>query len=156
MIAGIAQASESNCNMKDYRNAVMFGRVDSYCITCQEKELAAIKACYGEPVGQGFITSQEKIDKLIVRLEENIKKGKADQEKEAAVTAKYEKEAARLKTLPGASIGMSASQVLNKTSWGRPGQVNRTTTATGTTEQWVYGYGNYLYFRNGVLYAIQN
>ena len=65
-------------------------------------------------------------------------------------------DASRRAKLPGVSIGMTADQVINKSSWGRPGSVSRTTTAAGTREQWVYGGSNYLYFTNGVLTAIQN
>lgn len=54
----------------------------------------------------------------------------------------------------GVSIGMSAEDVL-ASSWGRPEKVNRTTTAMGTREQWVYDSG-YLYFTNGRLTAVQN
>jgi len=54
----------------------------------------------------------------------------------------------------GVSVGMTADQVL-RSSWGKPKSVNRTTTASGISEQWVYG-GGYLYFRNGVLTTIQN
>jgi hypothetical protein len=62
-------------------------------------------------------------------------------------------EAARKKK-PGASIGMTAEQVRDGTSWGRPDHINRTITAHGISEQWVYG-GGYLYFNNGVLTAMQ-
>lgn len=41
-------------------------------------------------------------------------------------------------------------------SWGKPYDINRTTYAWGTQEQWVYSGGNYLYFDNGILTAIQN
>jgi hypothetical protein len=55
-------------------------------------------------------------------------------------------------------IGMTATQVLDS-SWGKPNDINRTTTQYGTTEQWVYDDGDYnyrfLYFENGVLKAIQ-
>jgi hypothetical protein len=67
---------------------------------------------------------------------------------------------------PDPSIGMTASQVKCETNWGSPNRVNTTTTANGTTVQWIYTgelYRNtfvppprgYLYFRDGVLYAIQ-
>lgn len=53
-------------------------------------------------------------------------------------------------------IGMTKQQVRD-CGWGRPAQVNSTTTRFGTREQWVYGSGNYLYFdRGGLLEAIQN
>jgi hypothetical protein len=55
----------------------------------------------------------------------------------------------------GVTVGMSQQDVLDS-SWGRPESVNRTTTARGTREQWVYGGRNYLYFENGVLTTIQN
>lgn len=53
------------------------------------------------------------------------------------------------------SIGMSASDVLDH-GWCRPNSVNRTTTAYGTSEQWVYGGRNYLYFKDGTLTSVQN
>lgn len=56
---------------------------------------------------------------------------------------------------PGARIGMTAAEAL-KSSWGVPEEVNRTITANGTQEQWVYRDGNYLYFDDGILTAIQN
>lgn len=49
-------------------------------------------------------------------------------------------------------IGMTRYQA--EASWGKPSQINETTTAAGIREQWVYG-GAYLYFENGVLTAIQ-
>lgn len=57
--------------------------------------------------------------------------------------------------LPAPSLGMSAKQVVEKTNWGRPNQINRTITRRGTREQWVYD-GQYLYFENGVLTAAQD
>lgn len=51
-------------------------------------------------------------------------------------------------------IGMTDEAVLTE-GWGRPDKINRTTTATGVSEQWVYGY-KYLYFEDGVLVTIQN
>lgn len=62
----------------------------------------------------------------------------------------------RMQRLPGVSIGMSPEQVTNRTKWGKPISVNRTTTRSGVREQWVYGDGNYLYFENSRLVAIQN
>ncbi len=60
------------------------------------------------------------------------------------------------KKKPGVKIGMTAKQVIENTSWGKPNKVNRTTNRYGTREQWVYGGGNYLYFENGILTSIQN
>lgn len=55
----------------------------------------------------------------------------------------------------GVRIGMSKVEVI-ASNWGRPNHVNRTTTVRGTSEQWVYGGNNYLYFDNNVLTSIQN
>lgn len=55
----------------------------------------------------------------------------------------------------GVRIGMTPDQVRAST-WGKPLHVNRTTTSSGTQEQWVYAGDNYLYFDNGRLSAIQN
>jgi hypothetical protein len=57
---------------------------------------------------------------------------------------------------PGVKVGMSPEQVRNGSSWGKPLSVNNTITAGRKSEQWVYGDGQYLYFVNGVLTAIQN
>ena len=53
-------------------------------------------------------------------------------------------------------IGMTRQQVL--LSWGRPHDINRTVTAFGTQEQWVYGLygGPYLYFEDGKLTTVQD
>ena len=50
--------------------------------------------------------------------------------------------------------GMSAEQV--RESIGSPKRVNSTVGAYGSTEQWVYGVGKYLYFEDGVLNSYQN
>jgi hypothetical protein len=50
---------------------------------------------------------------------------------------------------------MTQAEVL-ASSWGKPDDINRTITAYGTREQWVYGYRSYLYFDDGILTAIQN
>lgn len=52
------------------------------------------------------------------------------------------------------AIGMASWQA-RATTWGSPDKVNKTTTARGTREQWVYGSGRYLYFDNDRLTAIQ-
>lgn len=75
---------------------------------------------------------------------------------EEKLNAKFEAEADARQKRPGAKIGMTKKQVINKTSWGAPDSINKTTTAHGSQEQWVYGDNNYLYFTNGKLTAIQN
>lgn len=62
----------------------------------------------------------------------------------------------RKQAKPGVVIGMTMQQVTEETSWGAPRDKHRTTTATATSEQWVYGDRSYLYFDNGVLVSIRN
>lgn len=50
-------------------------------------------------------------------------------------------------------IGMTPKMV--RMAWGEPDRVHRMTTATGTTEQWVYGVGSYVYFENDRVVVIQ-
>ncbi|MFT5875114.1 MAG: hypothetical protein ACI8WT_004095 [Clostridium sp.] len=56
--------------------------------------------------------------------------------------------------LPEPSIGMTAEEV-RASRWGNPDSVNRTTTANGTSEQWVYSINGYVYLENGVVITIQ-
>jgi rubrerythrin len=51
-------------------------------------------------------------------------------------------------------IGMSEYEV-RKTAWGNPSKINKTITANGTHEQWVYSLSRYVYLDNGVVTAIQ-
>lgn len=53
------------------------------------------------------------------------------------------------------SIGMSKKEA-ESSSWGKPQKINKTTTANGVREQWVYDNYDFLYFENGVLVAIQD
>jgi len=52
------------------------------------------------------------------------------------------------------TIGMSREMC--RTAWGEPIDINKTIVRGLTSEQWVYGWGTYLYFDNSVLTAIQN
>lgn len=53
----------------------------------------------------------------------------------------------------GPQIGMIDTEVADL--FGKPRKINRTTTATGVREQWVYPNGTYLYFENELLTTIQ-
>jgi hypothetical protein len=84
----------------------------------------------------------------------------ADGEKKRREVEKVEEWALRNRLArPTAVIGMSKDQVVNETSWGVPESVNRTVTANGVDEQWVYRtaphHGDYLYFHDDVLVTMQ-
>lgn len=84
----------------------------------------------------------------LARLEKTLA-ALADKERKAA-----EKAVAARKRSEGVVIGMTPEDV-RASSWGKPNNINRSIYSHGVSEQWVYGGGNYLYFRNGVLDAIQ-
>lgn len=51
-------------------------------------------------------------------------------------------------------IGMTKDDVL-LTKWGKPEDINRTTTRYSVSEQWVYSGYRYIYFEDGIVTAIQ-
>lgn len=53
------------------------------------------------------------------------------------------------------SIGMTTDEVNNST-WGKPESKNKTTNASGTSEQWVYSNYRYIYLDNGIVTSIQD
>lgn len=52
------------------------------------------------------------------------------------------------------TVGMTAQELVDS-KWGKPSDVNRTTTANGTFEQWIYGGNRYVYLENGIVTGIQ-
>lgn len=52
-------------------------------------------------------------------------------------------------------IGMTQEEVINQTEWGKPQEINKTTSSYGVSEQWVYPDYKYLYFEDGILTVIQ-
>ena len=51
------------------------------------------------------------------------------------------------------TAGMSAAQV--RQVWGAPVRINKTVSAGGVSEQWVYSNGQYLYLTHGLVSAMQ-
>lgn len=68
-------------------------------------------------------------------------------------TIKKEIETQTIKKEP--QIGMTRDEAIDST-WGKPSDINKTTTKYGTHEQWVYGGNRYLYFEGNKLTTIQN
>lgn len=121
-----------------------------HCLTAYDpKEKEEYFAARKAKQAKEDAAQQAELERSMADIERSI----ANIEQRAKARAAYN---AELKKKPGVTVGMTAQEVINKTSWGRPAKVNRTTTASGVDEQWVYGGGNYLYFRNGVLRSIQN
>lgn len=80
----------------------------------------------------------------------------AEKEKQRSKTLiqKYGKEYGELIIKHKVVIGMTKEMCLD--AWGKPEDINRTTNAYGTHEQWVYNLKSYLYFDNGILTTFQN
>lgn len=64
--------------------------------------------------------------------------------------------AADAKTIMEGKVRVGFTKSMCREAWGNPKDINRTTTSWGTHEQWVYGYGDYLYFDGDKLTTIQN
>ena len=141
IITGISQAQACESEF-----AAKLKVINPICFTNEDckKEIAEIQQCLPEDFVSD-VDPQYTAKKAIAKLNKKIASNNASA-----------KESKRLASLPGVRIGMTAEQVLKETNWGRPHSVNRTTTAYGTREQWVYGYPNYLYFTNGILTSFQN
>ena len=76
-----------------------------------------------------------------------------EQQRIQALVDKYGQSNVNLARQGKVKIGWNKE--LCKEAWGEPRNVNKTTTAYGVNEQWVYSTSRYLYFDNGVLTAIQ-
>jgi hypothetical protein len=72
---------------------------------------------------------------------------------DAQVESLVQSEIAAERRAQGVRIGMAPHEVV-ASSWGKPQRINRTTSASGVREQWVYANGNYLYFEDGLLATI--
>lgn len=96
---------------------------------------------------------------LVAEADAANRRAKADVERTAAARrseASRSAECARQGfTGRRVQVGMTSDTVV-RCGWGRPSTINRTITAKVTTEQWVYGVGQYLYFTEGRLTAIQD
>jgi len=91
------------------------------------------------------------------KKESDQAKAKEKEEKEQqhiqALVAKYGQSNVDLARQGKVKIGWNKE--LCKEAWGEPQSINKTTTAYGVHEQWVYSTSRYLYFDDGVLTAIQ-
>lgn len=84
------------------------------------------------------------LDKQVEQEQKDIEKQQFD-----------EKVSNRTENPQSVSIGMTKDEVLSN-GWGNPQKINKTTTASGTSEQWVYSGYRYLYFEDGILVTIQD
>ena len=99
--------------------------------------------------------SLEQITGVLAQKEQKDQTRKAElQKRKASLIKKYGHTNGTLISEGKVRIGMTKEMC--RESWGEPEDINKTTSSYGTHEQWVYGYGSYLYFENGKLTTIQN
>ncbi|HEY8804615.1 MAG TPA: hypothetical protein VIM42_05810 [Clostridium sp.] len=139
--SAIKQAQESASN-KDYATAVADINAE-LLVDANNQQLLDLSAKYNN---EWSIAEADAKTKAKAEADARAK-AKADATALASADAKARTE--------GVRIGMTTQECINST-WGRPDSINRTTTAYGISEQWVYNNTNYLYFDNGILTNIQN
>lgn len=131
--------------------------VKEYVSTESPEVIIARENAAKEKAARELRLAKEKADR-----EQRAAEVKGTQERERMAAQRKREEQARRDAVaaqrarPSPRIGMTQSQVINGTNWGGPTDINRTITAGGTREQWVYGNRRYLYFDNGILTAIQD
>ncbi len=94
---------------------------------------------------------KQEIEKKAKRKLDNEKK---ENERREAIINKYGLVNGEAILNHKVKIGWTKSMCI--ASWGKPYDINRTTTTYGSHEQYVYSLKKYLYFENGILTAIQD
>ena len=97
--------------------------------------------------------ANEKLRKEQVELRK-AKNKKIRKERLERYVKKYGKDDGE--TIANYKVRIGMTKQMCEDSWGKPESINKTTNSYGTSEQWVYGDGNYLYFDNEKLTSIQN
>lgn len=139
----LAVTKLSACSVRlendEYKNLVMTAEVKSYELVINNPK---------SPAG-------DRIQNIELLEKRNPDLAKKYEKLKISLVTEVAKRDAVGKKQRGVTIGMTPEEVV-ASSWGKPKSINRTTTASGVREQWVYGGGNYLYFMNGKLDAVQN
>lgn len=104
--------------------------------------------------GYCWLESTLYVDSYLDEYDDAVKKNQKRKEWERKMIDNYGETNGKLIITGKVRIGFTAEMCRN--AWGRPSDINRTTTAYGVHEQWVYDSGNYLYFEDGILTTIQN
>jgi hypothetical protein len=86
-----------------------------------------------------------------------VKKAKEDSVKLNGIRIKYSCDQIQALAIANGQVAIGMTKVMCTGAWGNPHDIHRSTSARGTTEQWIYGLTNYLYFsEDGLLSYIQN
>jgi hypothetical protein len=159
---------KSNQIQKDYNNIAVtlidFEYVQKLDAENNQFYVNSLKSKYAD-----VITSIDKLKYIPKQIKDQIQEVKyiaqdknnyytkvlneKEQEKRRVEVSK-EADNRTLNPLP-VTLGMTKEEVLTN-GWGRPIEINRTQSTTGTSEQWVYSGFKYLYFEDGILTTIQD
>lgn len=115
----------------------------------------------------GYVNDLFIYDPDLIQMAKNIRNNELSREgndinkykssRKFILVQKYGQDWADLIVRNSVCIGMNKAAAIE--SWGKPDDINKTTSSIGVQEQWVYkgkNYDNkYLYFENGVLTTIQ-
>lgn len=134
--------------MKKY-GIIIFVIITSVAFASSYSEDLELLANSRSGISPDMQATKDRLDAEAQERQAKLTEMKAEIEREAEAARKV------LAAKPDAKIGMSKNQVENHSNWGRLEYKNRTVTRHGVFEQWVYGAGQYLYFENGKLTAIQ-
>lgn len=121
------------------------------------------RVCVGDTCGfliEAFVAKNRKT----IALKESFLKLKKDEDEakkqalasqvEKEMKAKYGNEALKKMKMKLYWLGMNKEQLIY--SRGKPTDINSSEDSYGTREQWVYPYGLYIYFENGIVTSIQD
>ncbi|MCD2346247.1 ankyrin repeat domain-containing protein [Clostridium guangxiense] len=111
-------------------------------------------------IEKGAIVGYDIVDESKDNTVNKVLRDTYDKQEEAKRQAKEKADKAEEERLDSfkdkyPEIGMTYAEV-EHSMIGKPNHINTTTTANGKEEQWVYGYSTYIYFKNGIVTAIQN
>lgn len=134
--------------MKKY-GIIIFVIITSVAFASSYSEDLELLAKSRSGISPDMQATKDRLDAEAQERQAKLAEMKAEIDREAEAARKV------LAAKPDAKLGMSKTQVENHSNWGKPEYKNRTITRQGVFEQWVYGEGQYLYFENGKLTAIQ-
>jgi hypothetical protein len=103
-----------------------------------------------EAIKQIAINEKQKKQEIEIKATRKLE----NEKRRSLIINKYGKENGEAILNNKVKIGWTKSMCI--ASWGKPYDINRTTNAYGTHEQYVYSLKKYLYFENGILTGIQD
>jgi hypothetical protein len=159
--------------INDYYNILSLSYSHPLILLLNNEKLVKIKTTYGKTYSVNSAEIMEimlclsykqkeyainvaklKIKQDSIDIEEQTVNNKIKEKNDSICSKKYGKQNCKLISEGKVSIGMTREMC--RDSWGAPNDVNKTTNKYGTSEQWVYDSGSFLYFEGDILTTIQH